>query len=161
MQLGSKNAASAVLRSVWRGRAGPECRRAAGYEREVAQGRSFLDVMPERVAAPISLDETRQAVNLSLDTRATALIWGGSDFEAKRLAGIATTILVRRSDQRSPGEGTPDPIIGRRTAARLAHLKSVPTALMETLRRATYALSPTPLRSYDHGYEFEAKYRTR
>ena len=161
MQLGSKNAASAVLRSVWRGRAGPECRRAAGYEREVAQGRSFRDVMPGRDAAPFSFDETKQAVKLNLDTRATALIWGGSDFEAKRLAGIATTILVRRSDQRSPDEGTPDPIAGRRTAASLAHLKSVPTALMETLRRATYALSPTPLRSYDHGYEFEAKYRTR
>ena len=161
MQLGSKNAASAVLRSVWRGRAGPECRRAVGYEREVAQGRSFLDVMHERVAAPFSFDETRQAVNLSLDTRATALICCGSDFHAKRLAGIATTILVRRSDQRSPGEGKPDPIAGRRTAASPAHLKSVPTALMETLRRATYALSPAPLRSYYQHCEFEAKYKTR
>ena len=161
MQLGPKNAAGAAIRNIRLGRAGPECRRAAGYEREVAQGRSFRDVMPENDAAPFSFDETRQAVNLSLDTRATALIWGGSDFEAKRLAGIATTILVRGSDQRSPGEGTPDPIAGRRTAASPAHLKSVPTALMETLRRATYALSPAPLRSYDHGCEFEAKYRTR
>jgi putative hemolysin len=35
------------------------------------------------------------------------------------------------------------------------------TAMMETLRRATYALSPRPLRSYDPGYEFEAKYKSR
>ena len=43
----------------------------------------------------------------------------------------------------------------------LAALKSDPSALMETLRRATYRLSPQPLPSYDHGYEFEAKYKTR
>jgi putative hemolysin len=40
-------------------------------------------------------------------------------------------------------------------------LKSDPTAMMETLRRATYALSPRPLRSYANGYEFEAKYKSR
>jgi hypothetical protein len=34
-----------------------------------------------------------------------------------------------------------------------------PTALMEALRRATYALSPAELPSYDPGYEFEARYR--
>lgn len=34
-----------------------------------------------------------------------------------------------------------------------------PKALMEYLRRATYALSPEPLKSYDYGYEFEEKYR--
>jgi hypothetical protein len=28
-------------------------------------------------------------------------------------------------------------------------------------RRATYALSPAPLPSYDHGHEVEAKYKTR
>lgn len=36
-----------------------------------------------------------------------------------------------------------------------------PARLMQTLRRATYALSPAPLPSYDYGYEFEAKYKTR
>ena len=113
------------------------------------------------VLLPISYDETRQAVKLNLDTRATALNQGGSDFDAKRLADIGTATAVRGSDKRSPGGGTPDPIAGLRKAASLAHLKSDPTALMETLRRATYALSPTPLRSYDHGYEFEAKYKTR
>ena len=40
-------------------------------------------------------------------------------------------------------------------------LKSDPTALMEFLRNSTYRLSPNPLRSYDRGYEFEAKYKTR
>lgn len=43
----------------------------------------------------------------------------------------------------------------------LQALRANPVALMETLRRATYALSPAPLPSYDHGYEFEAKYKTR
>ena len=46
-------------------------------------------------------------------------------------------------------------------SAQLEPLKSDPNAMMEFLRRATYQLSPTPLRSYDHGYEFEAKYRQR
>lgn len=46
-------------------------------------------------------------------------------------------------------------------AASLGGLQSDPNALMEHLRSLTYALSPAPLRSYDRGYEFEAKYRTR
>jgi putative hemolysin len=46
-------------------------------------------------------------------------------------------------------------------AATLAPLRTDPTAMMETLRRATYALSPTPLESYDYGYEFEEKYKSR
>ena len=40
-------------------------------------------------------------------------------------------------------------------------LKSDPTALMDFLRISTYRLSPSPLRSYGHGYEFEARYKTR
>jgi putative hemolysin len=32
-------------------------------------------------------------------------------------------------------------------------------AMMDFLRKATYELSPTPLRSYDYGYEFEEKHR--
>lgn len=53
-------------------------------------------------------------------------------------------------------------VIGEPIAsAQLAPMKADPTAMMEFLRRATYALSPTPLRSYDYGYEFEAKYKTR
>lgn len=40
-------------------------------------------------------------------------------------------------------------------------LKSDPTAMMNHLRARTYALSPRPLKSYDLGYEFEAKYKSR
>ncbi|MFN4153523.1 MAG: lysophospholipid acyltransferase family protein [Paracoccaceae bacterium] len=47
------------------------------------------------------------------------------------------------------------------SAADLAPLKADPTRMMEFLRRATYDLSPRPLRSYAPGYEFEAKYKTR
>jgi hypothetical protein len=32
---------------------------------------------------------------------------------------------------------------------------------MQYLRRATYDLSPVPLKSYAPGYEFEAKYKSR
>lgn len=46
-------------------------------------------------------------------------------------------------------------------AASLQPLKSDPKAMMEFLRRATYDLSPVPLGSYDLGYEFEAKYKSR
>ena len=46
-------------------------------------------------------------------------------------------------------------------AARLASYSSDPKAMMEYLRRANYDLSPVPLRSYDLGHEFEAKYKTR
>ena len=254
-------------------------RRAAGYEREVAQGRSFWDVMPERfgldlevvagaltnipangpmivianhpygildglmmghllnrmrgdfrilansvfgqakelnkVLLPISFDETKLAVKLNLDTRATALNYlaeggaigvfpGGTvstsakpfsppmdpvwrNFTAKMIAKSDATVvpiyfgghnsrlfqlasrvhytlrlglLIKEFHARMDEPVrvvVGEPIV----AASLAHLKSDPTALMETLRRATYALSPTPLRSYDHGYEFEAKYKTR
>lgn len=44
---------------------------------------------------------------------------------------------------------------------RLAALRIDPGAMMDHLRRETYALSPRPLPSYDRGYEFEEKYRTR
>jgi putative hemolysin len=50
-----------------------------------------------------------------------------------------------------------DPI----ATTRLDPLKSDPKAMMDFLRRETYALSPRPLKSYDYGYEFEAKYRAR
>lgn len=46
-------------------------------------------------------------------------------------------------------------------AHRLAALRSDPGAMMEFLRRETYALSPRPLPSYDYGYEFEDRYRAR
>ncbi len=53
-------------------------------------------------------------------------------------------------------------VIGNPIAATtLAPLKSDPRAMMDMLRRATYDLSPNPQRSYDLGYEFEAKYKLR
>lgn len=53
-------------------------------------------------------------------------------------------------------------VIGEPIAsAQLAPLKHDPKAMMEYLRKATYALSPVPVKSYDLGYEFEAKYKTR
>ncbi|ATG39707.1 acetyltransferase domain-containing protein [Phaeobacter piscinae] len=49
--------------------------------------------------------------------------------------------------------GTP---IGRDV---LDPLASDAKAMMDFLRKATYELSPTPLKSYDYGYEFEEKHR--
>ena len=43
--------------------------------------------------------------------------------------------------------------------AEIAARRADPKALMDFLRRATYDLSERPLKSYDYGYEFEAKYR--
>lgn len=43
--------------------------------------------------------------------------------------------------------------------ADLAPLRESPKQMMDFLRRATYDLSPTPLKSYGYGFEFEAKYR--
>ena len=44
-------------------------------------------------------------------------------------------------------------------SAKLEPLKSDPKKMMEFLRRSTYELSPVPLKSFDHGYEFEEKYK--
>ena len=46
-------------------------------------------------------------------------------------------------------------------SAQLQPLKSDPKAMMEYLRKATYALSPNPVKSYGLGYEFEAKYKSQ
>ncbi|MEY8802893.1 lysophospholipid acyltransferase family protein [Leisingera sp. XS_AS12] len=51
-------------------------------------------------------------------------------------------------------------VIGEPIARRdLAPLAGDAQALMDFLRKATYDLSPVPLRSYAHGYEFEDKHR--
>lgn len=47
------------------------------------------------------------------------------------------------------------PIPGEQLRAHAGDTK----AMMDFLRKATYELSPTPLRSYDYGYEFEEKHR--
>ncbi|MFN7223700.1 MAG: lysophospholipid acyltransferase family protein [Paracoccaceae bacterium] len=53
-------------------------------------------------------------------------------------------------------------VIGKPIAASdLSALKSDAPRMMEFLRRSTYDLSPVPLGSYDPGYEFEARYKTR
>ena len=44
-------------------------------------------------------------------------------------------------------------------SAQLAPLRHDPNAMMEYLRKATYALSPGQTKSYDLGYEFEARYK--
>jgi putative hemolysin len=36
-----------------------------------------------------------------------------------------------------------------------------PRGMMDFLRKSTYDLSPTPLRSYDYGFEFEEKHKAR
>jgi putative hemolysin len=38
-------------------------------------------------------------------------------------------------------------------------LRKEPKAMMDFLRKSTYELSPTPLKSYDYGYEFEERHR--
>ncbi|MBV1896645.1 MAG: lysophospholipid acyltransferase family protein [Rhodobacteraceae bacterium] len=38
-------------------------------------------------------------------------------------------------------------------------LAKQPKAMMDFLRKSTYELSPTPLKSYDYGYEFEDRHR--
>ncbi|MCM2562146.1 lysophospholipid acyltransferase family protein [Lutimaribacter sp. EGI FJ00015] len=49
------------------------------------------------------------------------------------------------------------PIDRGEIAARASDAK----AMMDFLRKATYELSPTPLRSYDYGFEFEGRHRAR
>ncbi|MGB8812107.1 MAG: lysophospholipid acyltransferase family protein [Paracoccaceae bacterium] len=168
-----------------------------------------------RAVLPISFDETKEAVRLNLQTRATALEYlgqggaigvfpggtvstsatafsrpmdpGWRNFTAKMIAKSNATVvpvyfdghnsrlfqlasrlhytlrlglLIKEFKSRVDEPvaltiGAPIP------AATLAPLKADPSAMMAYLRKATYALSPAPNRSYDLGYEFEAKYKTR
>ncbi|WP_102226520.1 lysophospholipid acyltransferase family protein [Acidimangrovimonas sediminis] len=43
--------------------------------------------------------------------------------------------------------------------SQIAALRSDSKQMMDFLRRATYDLSPEPLKSYEHGFEFEEKYK--
>lgn len=254
-------------------------KRAAGYENEVSEGRSFWQVIPERygislevaggslsnipangplvlianhpfgildglmignlldhvrgdfrilansvfrkaealnkVLLPISFDETKEAVKLNLQTRATALEYlanggaigvfpGGTvstsakafsrpmdpswrNFTAKMIAKSNATVvpvyfeghnsrlfqlasrihyslrlgLLINEFKRRLDEPV-RMVIGAPIASDvLDGLKSDPTHMMDVLRRHTYALSPDQNPSYDLGYEFEAKYKTR
>ena len=169
----------------------------------------------DRVILPISFDETKDAVKLNLQTRATALNYlndggaigvfpggtvstsakpfsrpmdpGWRNFTAKMIARSDATVVpiffdghnsrmfqlashmhsnlrlaLLIKEFRARIDEPVRVVVGEPIAsATLAPLKSDPTAMMEFLRKATYALSPVPLKSYDYGYEFEAKYKTR
>lgn len=168
-----------------------------------------------KVLLPISFDDTREAVRLNLDTRATALATlasggaigvfpggtvstsakpfsrpmdpGWRNFTAKMISKSGATVVpvyfsghnsrlfqiashmhytlrlgLLLKEFRNRLDTPVRMVIGDPIApAALAPFRSDPTALMETLRAATYRLSPQPLPSYDHGYEFEAKYKSR
>ncbi len=252
-------------------------RRADGYEREVAQGRDFWEVMVERyglsldviggslanlpahgplvvianhpygildglmmghilsrvrgdfrilansvfrkaeelnrIVLPVSFDETKEALELNLATRKTALDYlgqggaigvfpggtvstaatpfgapmdpGWRNFTAKMIAKSDATVVPIYFDGhnsrlfqlashvhqtlrlallikefRARVDEPVRVVIGQPIdRTRLAELRADPKRMMDFLRRATYELSPKPLRSYDYGYEFEAKYR--
>lgn len=254
-------------------------KRAAGYENEVSEGRSFWQVIPERygislevaggslsnipangplvlianhpfgildglmignlldhvrgdfrilansvfrkaealnkVLLPISFDETKEAVKLNLQTRATALEYlakggaigvfpGGTvstsakafsrpmdpswrNFTAKMIAKSNATVvpvyfeghnsrlfqlasrihyslrlgLLINEFKRRLDEPVRMVIGAPISRDVLDGLKSDPTHMMDVLRRHTYALSPDQNPSYDLGYEFEAKYKSR
>ncbi|WP_405054062.1 lysophospholipid acyltransferase family protein [Tabrizicola sp.] len=165
-----------------------------------------------KVLLPISFDATKEAVQLNIDTRATALRYlgdggaigifpGGTvstaakpfgppmdpswrNFTAKMIAKSDATIVplyfegqnsrlfqiashlhytlrlgLLIKEFRSRTDAPVRLVIGDPIPRH--SLGSDPTAMMESLRRATYALSPTPLRTYDPGYEFEERYKTR
>jgi putative hemolysin len=168
-----------------------------------------------RVLLPISFDETKEAVKLNLQTRATALQYlsdggaigvfpggtvstsakpfstpmdpGWRNFTAKMITKSGATVvpiyfaghnsrlfqiasrlhytlrlgLLIKEFKARVDEPVRVVIGAPIAAARLAAFRSDPNGMMEFLRRETYALSPRPLKSYDYGYEFEAKYRTR
>lgn len=167
----------------------------------------------DRIILPISFDETKEAVKLNLETRATALNYlneggaigvfpggtvstaakpfgrpmdpGWRNFTAKMIAKSGATVvpvffeghnsrlfqlmshlhpnlrvalLIKEFRARVDGAvkvriGDPLP------AAHLAGLKTDPKQMMDFLRRATYDLSPEPLKSYEYGFEFEEKHR--
>jgi putative hemolysin len=166
-----------------------------------------------RVILPISFDETKEAVALNLETRATALKYladggavavfpggtvstaakpfsrpmdpGWRNFTAKMILKSGATVVpvffdghnsrlfqiashmhytlrlgLLIKEFRSRVDEPVRLVIGKPVSG-LEAFRSDPGGLMDHLRRATYALSPRPLPSYDLGYEFEAKYRPR
>lgn len=252
-------------------------RRAAGYEREVAQGRDFWQVMVDRyglslevvggslesiprdgpiilvanhpygildglmmghilrhvrgdfrilahrifrkareldeVILPISFDETKEAVQLNLETRKESLAYlagggaigvfpGGTVSTSQKPFGQPMDPTWRAFTARmiAKSEATVVPIYFEGANSRLFQIAShlhttlrmallikefrarvdepvrvvigspIPRekidahrgdtkAMMDFLRRETYALSPKPLRSLDYGFEFEERYK--
>ncbi len=166
-----------------------------------------------RIILPIAFAETREAVQMNLETRKAALDYlarggaigvfpggtvstsatpfgepmdpGWRHFTAKMIARSNATVvpiffaghnsrlfqlashlhqtlrlaLLIKEFRARVGEPVQVVVGEPVNPARIAELRSDPRRLMDFLRRATYDLSPRPLRSYDYGYEFEAKYR--
>ncbi|MCV2886919.1 lysophospholipid acyltransferase family protein [Ruegeria aquimaris] len=166
-----------------------------------------------RIILPISFDETREAVQLNLDTRRQALNYLGQGGAIGIFpGGTVSTGLHPFSHPMDPGwRGFTARMVAKSNAvvvplffdghtSRLfqiaSHLHSTlrmgllikefrkrvdtpvrvvvgqpigrdildPLArdtrkMMDFLRKATYELSPTPLKSYDYGYEFEERHR--
>jgi putative hemolysin len=166
-----------------------------------------------KVLLPISFDETKEAVKLNVETRATCLRYlaeggaigvfpggtvstaarpfsrpmdpGWRHFTAKMIAKSNATVVpiyfhghnsrlfqiashlhynVRLGllikEFRSRVDEPVQIVVGQPLPGQgLAALKSDPRAMMAYLRKATYDLSPEPLKSYGYGYEFEEKYR--
>ncbi|MCE8519799.1 lysophospholipid acyltransferase family protein [Ruegeria pomeroyi] len=166
-----------------------------------------------RIILPISFDDTREAMQLNIDTRRQALNYLGQDGAIGIFpGGTVSTGLHPFSHPMDPGwRGFTARMVAKSNAvvvpvffdghtSRLfqiaSHLHSTlrmgllikefrkrvdtpvrvvvgqpigrdildPLArdtrkMMDFLRKATYELSPTPLKSYDYGYEFEERHR--
>ncbi|MCU9839774.1 lysophospholipid acyltransferase family protein [Ruegeria sp. WL0004] len=166
-----------------------------------------------RIILPISFDDTREAVQLNLDTRRQALSYLGQGGAIGIFpGGTVSTGLHPFSHPMDPGwrgftarmvaksDAVVVPVFFDGHTSRLfqiaSHLHSTlrmgllikefrkrvdtpvrvvvgqpigrdildPLArdtrkMMDFLRKATYELSPTPLKSFDYGYEFEERHR--
>ena len=166
-----------------------------------------------RIILPISFDETKEAMQLNLETRKTALTYLGEGGAIGIFPGGTVSTGVKPfSHPMDPGwrgftarmvaksNATVVPVFFDGHTSRLfqiaSHLhstlrmgllikefkKRVDTPvkvvigepikrdildplskdtrkMMDFLRKATYELSPTPLKSYDYGYEFEERHR--
>ncbi|WP_209596133.1 lysophospholipid acyltransferase family protein [Ruegeria sp. HKCCSP351] len=166
-----------------------------------------------RIILPISFDETKEAMQLNLETRKTALNYlgeggaigifpggtvstgvkpfshpmdpGWRGFTARMVAKSNATVvpvffdghtsrlfqvashlhstlrmglLIKEFKKRvdTPVKVVIGEPIGRDI---LDPLSKDTRKMMDFLRKATYELSPTPLKSYDYGYEFEERHR--
>jgi putative hemolysin len=166
-----------------------------------------------RVLLPISFDDTKEAIRLNIETRATCLSYlaeggaigvfpggtvstaarpfsrpmdpGWRHFTAKMIARSDATVVplyfpghnsrlfqlashlhsnlrlgLLLKEFRSRIDEPVRIVVGQPIPAQtLTPLRHDPRAMMELLRKATYDLSPDPLKSYGYGYEFEQKRR--
>ena len=169
----------------------------------------------DRIILPISFDETKEAVQLNLETRRVALDYlarggavgvfpggtvstaarpfgppmdpGWRSFTARMIAKSNATVVpmffeghnsrlfqlashvhptlrlgLLIKEFRSRVDEPVRVVMGKPLDPdQLAMHRADPTAMMDFLRRATYGLSPRPLKSYGYGYEFEERHRAR